>query len=101
MYHFVCDMCGKGLLLDEDVRYEVNIEVKSAYDPMEITRDDLKRDFQNELLNLLGQLKLRNQQELEDEVYKSFKFDLCLACQKKYIRNPLLTDTNKQTPSAK
>ncbi|MFH1228449.1 MAG: hypothetical protein V1701_11185 [Planctomycetota bacterium] len=89
MYHFICDMCGKGLLLDDDVRYEVTIEVKSAYDPMEISRSDLKRDFQNELLKLLSQLKLRDQQELEDEVYKVLKFDLCLACQKKFIKNPL------------
>ncbi|MFA5795091.1 MAG: hypothetical protein WC980_08535 [Candidatus Brocadiia bacterium] len=96
MYHFICDMCGKGLLLDDNVRYEVTIEVKSAYDPMDIVRNDLDRDLQNEFLNLIEQLKHRDQQELDDEVYKVFKFDLCLSCQKKFIRNPLSKEVMKE-----
>ena len=38
-----CDRCDKSLLVDEDVRYEVRIVVQAAYDPMEITREDLER----------------------------------------------------------
>lgn len=89
MLHFVCDMCGKGLLLDEDVRYEVQIEVKSAYDPLELTTSDFARDFQKEMSHLLEKMRNRSPQELEDEVYKLFKFDLCLTCQKKFLKNPL------------
>jgi hypothetical protein len=83
-------MCGKGLLVDEDVRYEVTIEVKSAYDPMEITDEDLKKDHITEIKRLLQQMAGMDQQELEDEVYKVFKFDLCRTCQKKFLKNPLL-----------
>jgi len=36
---------AQGLLLDESVRYEVRIRVHAAYDPMEITREDLERDL--------------------------------------------------------
>lgn len=89
MFKFICDICGKGLLVEEDVRYEVKIEVKSAYDPMEITRNDLQKDFQNEILELLNLLAARDPQELQDEVYKVFQFDLCRQCQKRYIQNPL------------
>lgn len=84
-------MCGKGLLADEDVRYEVTIEIKSAYDPMEITDEDLKQDHLKEIKQLLKQMKDRDPQELQDEVYRVFKFDLCHQCQKKLLQNPLFT----------
>ena len=89
MFHFICDRCGKGLLIGEDVRYEVTIEIKSAYDPLEITRDDLEKDSQEEILRLLNLMKNKNRQELEDEVYKKFNFDICLQCQKEMIQDPL------------
>ena len=92
MFHFICDRCGKGLLIGEDVRYEMTIEIKSAYDQMEITRADLNKDFNDEILNLLNKMKHKTQQELEDEVYKLFKFDLCMECQKEMLKNPLLKE---------
>ena len=95
MFHFICDRCGKGLLINEDVRYEVTVEIKSAYDPLEITRDDLRKNFNDEILRLLNQMKDKDTQELEDEVYKIFKFDICLKCQKEIIKNPLF-QTAKQ-----
>ena len=91
MYHFICDMCGKGLLVEDDVRYEVTIEIKSAYDPMEITAEDLVKDHTAEIKRLIKQMKEINQQDLEDEVYKVFRFDLCHTCQKKFLKNPLST----------
>ncbi len=93
MYHFICDMCGKGLLVNEDARYEVTIEVKSAYDPMEITPEDLKKDHIAEIKWLLKKMEGMKSQELEDEVYKVFKFDLCCNCQKKFLKNPLFKET--------
>ena len=50
-----CDRCDKGLLIDEDVRYEAFIVVKAAYDPMEITDEDLNRDHESEMRRLLVQ----------------------------------------------
>jgi len=34
MGHRTCDQCGQELLKDIPVRYEVKIEVKAAYDPL-------------------------------------------------------------------
>lgn len=90
MWQFICDMCGKGLLADEEVRYEVTIEIKSAYDPMEIIQKDLKQDHLKEIERLMHQMKDNDPQELQDEVYRVFKFDLCRSCQKKLLKNPLL-----------
>jgi hypothetical protein len=85
----VCDMCGKELLTDEDTRYVVKIQVYAAYDPMELTADDVARDRSNELAELLRQLESMNADELEDQVARCFEFDLCPACQKKYLAEPL------------
>jgi len=93
MADFCCDMCGKPLLVDSDVRYVVKIEVFAAYDPMELTADDLGRDYMEEIRELARELSKAEPQELEDQVYKSFLFDLCPECQKKYLKAPLPRST--------
>ncbi len=88
MDHFTCDRCGNGLLLDAPVRYEVRIEVKSAYDPLEITSEDLAR-VEEELHALLEKLKDYSAEKAQDEVHRDFRFDLCATCQKKFLADPL------------
>ena len=85
MHGISCDRCGKGLLIEEDVRYEVGIVVKAAYDPMEMTPEDLARDHQAEMKRLLEQMKDLSAEEAQDQVYRTFKYDLCPPCQKKYL----------------
>jgi hypothetical protein len=89
MHHLVCDICGKALLVDEDVRYQARIQVFAAYDPLELTEADLARDHQAEMRALLDQLAAMDPQDVEDSVYKDMHFDLCMACQREYIRRPL------------
>ena len=88
MDRLTCDRCGNGLLLDAPVRYEVRIEVKSAYDPMELTDDDLA-DASRKLKEAVDAVKHLSEQEAMDEVYKEFRFDLCRTCQKEFIKAPL------------
>jgi hypothetical protein len=83
-----CDRCGNGLLLDAPVRYEVRIEVKSAYDPLELTEEDLAGAAEK-LKQAAQQLKNLSAEEAMDEVYREFRFDLCRTCQKEFIRTPL------------
>lgn len=88
MDRLTCDRCGRGLLLDAPVRYEVSIEVKSAYDPLELVEEDLV-DAQAEMKRLIEKLKTYSPEAAQDEVYRAFKFDLCATCQKLFIKNPL------------
>ncbi len=88
MDRLTCDRCGNGLLLDAPVRYEVRIEVKSAYDPMELTDDDLA-DASRKLREAVDAVKHLSEQEAMDEVYKEFRLDLCRTCQKEFIKAPL------------
>lgn len=85
----VCNMCGKTLLLEEDVRYIVRIQVFAAPDPMEISDDDLARDLEREMQQVIKSAEGKSARELEDEVYREFLFHLCPACQKIYLRHPL------------
>ena len=97
MAGFCCDLCGKPLLVDSDVRYVVKIEVFAAYDPMELTVEDLKRDRLKEIRELVRRLSEMEPQELEDQVYKSFTFDMCPECQKTYLKDPLRKDTGTES----
>ena len=89
MSGFNCDLCGKPLLVDEDVRYIVKIEVFAAYDPMELTSDDLRPDRTKEISQLARRMADMDPEELEAQVYKNFQFDLCPKCQKLYLKDPL------------
>jgi hypothetical protein len=84
-----CDGCGDSLLIEEDVRYVVKIEVFAAYDPLEITRSDLEKAGRAEMERLLEAMAGMDPKELEDGVYRKFQFDLCGKCQRLYLRDPL------------
>ena len=83
-----CDGCGK-VLKKGRLRYEVTIQVRAAYDEMEVTLLDLVQNHRAEILSLLERLQDRDPRELEEGIYKDFHLDLCPACQRAYIRNPL------------
>ncbi|KPJ54618.1 MAG: hypothetical protein AMS16_04600 [Planctomycetes bacterium DG_58] len=97
MAGFCCDLCGKPLLVDSDVRYVVKIEVFAAYDPMELTVEELKQDRLKEIRELVRRLSEMEPRELEDQIYRSFTFDLCPQCQKKYLKDPLRKDRDAES----
>jgi hypothetical protein len=89
MNHQTCDLCGQGLHDKNDVRYEVRIEVKAAYDPLKITERDLDQDIRAEIARVLRHLEGISEEEAQNDVYRQFEFDLCAACQRKYVKSPL------------
>lgn len=89
MVHYTCDMCGKPLLTEEDFRYVVKIEVYTACDAAEMD-DDMDEEIsemeeENERLDGLHDPA----EMLENSEYKTFRFDLCTKCHKKYLQDPL------------
>ena len=67
----------------------VEILVYAAYDPLEITREDLAGDLRAQMSRLIKELEKRDPEELEDEVARHFRFNLCPACQKQYLQRLL------------
>lgn len=84
-----CDRCGKSLLVDSEVRYEVRIDVRAAYDPMELTAKDLAKDRAAEIAALKERLDRLSPAEAQDSVHRAFRFDLCPPCQRTYLEAPL------------
>jgi len=94
MVHYTCDGCG-ATVGQTDLRYIVKIDARAAYGPLEIRLADLMRDHEAELRALVEQMKDRDPAELEDEIYKLFELDLCPACYRAYIRDPLRFDPER------
>ncbi|HNR29622.1 MAG TPA: hypothetical protein PKI11_01920 [Candidatus Hydrogenedentes bacterium] len=88
MVLYRCDGCGAEIPR-QALRYTVAIDVRAAYDEIEVHLADLIRDHRAEILALLERMRQRDPQEVEDQVYKRFQFDLCPACHRAYLRDPL------------
>jgi hypothetical protein len=84
-----CDRCGKTLLVEEDVRYVCEMRLYAAYDTLELTRGDLEKDHRAEIARLCAEIERRDPESLMDEVARALKFDLCPACHRKLLADPL------------
>ncbi len=88
MMIYRCDGCGREMTR-EALRYTVSIDVRAAYDELEISLADLVRDHRSEILALIERMKQADPRELEEQVYKKITLDLCPNCQRAFIRHPL------------
>ncbi len=78
----VCDLCGVAFQ-DAAPRFVARLELKQAYDPMEIGPKDLGRDLKGELAALLRALEAQPEadaEKLAEEVAVSRTFALCASC---------------------
>src|SRR5690606_4516213 len=88
MIWYVCDGCGKRMDR-KALRYTVNIEVRAAYEQLEIGLSDLVRDHRQEILRLVEAMRHEKAEDLEAQVYKRLALDLCPACQRNFTAQPL------------
>lgn len=88
MVQIHCDGCGT-LLKENGLRYKVSIDVRAAFNEIEIGLMDMVRDHRKEIASLLDRLRHRDPAELEAQIYKKLNLDLCPACQHAFIKNPL------------
>lgn len=90
MVHVTCDLCGKDVSVEQPSHFIVKIEVYAAQDPAQLTEADLDEDH----VEAVGQL-LRDAEDglagADDlaPTYRKIRFDLCPACHKKFLRDPL------------
>ncbi len=88
MMVYRCDGCGKEMPRHA-LRYTVSVEVRAAYDELEVSLGDLVRDHRSEILALIERMKQADAKELEEQVYKRITLDLCPGCQRAFIKQPL------------
>jgi hypothetical protein len=88
MLVYRCDLCGTRMSANDPNRYILKIEAFAAAGPVEITQEDLRRDHKEEIRRLLDTLSRQSQDQIEDSVYRAFRYDLCTACHAKFLRQP-------------
>lgn len=96
MLHITCDLCGKDLAPGDDHRYVVKIEVFAAHDPAEITEADLDEDHMEAVSQILRDSDETGTDPHMAATYNNFRYDLCLACQKKFVRDPLSKEASQK-----
>jgi len=94
----VCDLCERAI--GKNDRFIVDVAIRAAGGPMEIDREDLEKDHEEEMRRILDQMKDVPTSELEDGVYRTWSFDLCGKCQRKFMRDPLMRALRRTTPDA-
>lgn len=62
MITYRCDGCGAELARNA-LRYTVEIDVRAAYDKLEVTLTDLVRDHRAEILELIERMKHKSPRE--------------------------------------
>lgn len=88
MVVYRCDGCGRELQAGR-LRYRVKIDVRAAYDKLEVGLAELVRDHRQEMLRLIERLEDKSPKEIEETIYKHVELDLCPSCQRAYLRSPL------------
>ncbi len=71
-------------------RFIVKMEVYAAAGHVDLDRD-ADRDVAGELDRVLESLSAANPDDIEDQTYRSFRFDVCDECRKSILARPLNT----------
>ncbi len=96
MIRYICDGCKRELDPNMDIRYVVKIEVAAALDPQDVEPEESDRDYLDEIQQYLEHLHQADAEQVDEDVYREFRFDLCPECYKRFIQNPLGRESAKQ-----
>lgn len=88
MIHYTCDCCKRPIDPEGELRYVVRVEVYAAIDPA-TEEDDDDRDHLQEIQDILERLDDADDPTLGDDVYHQKRYDLCVECRNRYVKNPL------------
>ena len=95
-----CDACGEALLVESNVRYVTKVELYAAYDPLEITEEDLEGANRSAWEALVQELEDADPDEMVSQIHMTLRFDLCPACRTRYLKDPLLSARPPEAPDA-
>ena len=89
MIHYSCDRCKRMIDPAKEIRHTVRVEVQAVLDPLPGDELDDDRDELLEIDDLLQSMDLDDEDALLDEAPQQLRFDLCSACYRKFIQDPL------------
>ena len=93
MIHYSCDRCQKAIDTDEELRYELKIEVNVGIDPANDESDSDDRDHLEEVDEWLQRMEDEDCEQLCEQLFQTRRYDLCSQCYEQYIQNPLAVES--------
>ena len=88
MIRFACDKCGVKMNANDAGRFIVRLEVYAAAGHVDLDAEAAKRPKQT-VADLVKDLAQADPDEIEDQTYRAMRFDVCDACRRKLLANPL------------
>lgn len=89
MIRYTCDLCKREIDPQNDLRYVVKMEIYAAMEPAASEEDEDDRDHLEEIQDILERMEDSTNDQIGEDVYQQLRFDLCPACRRKFIKNPL------------
>jgi len=102
MLHYSCDVCKRPIHPHADIRHIVKIEVFAAIEDEACDCQDADEsggdvDHLEEMQDLLEQLdECDDPRVAQDVTARAMRFDLCDACRRRFVKNPLGLKSGKQ-----
>jgi len=94
MIHYSCDRCKRMIDPAKEIRHVVRVEVQTILEPLPSGDLDDDRDHLLEIDELLDAMDLDDEDLLTDDVPQQLRFDLCSDCYRKYMQDPLGTESS-------
>lgn len=88
MIRYECDRCGLSLGPNDAHRYIVKLEIYAAAGHIELT-DESTDHGGPALAGVLKTLASADPDDVEDQTYRVFRFDVCDRCRREVLRRPL------------
>ena len=88
MIRYLCDKCGASMGANDPQRFIVKFEIYAAAGPVDLAADS-EKNLQGELASVLNHLATADPDEMEDQTYRSLRFDVCDTCRRKLLARPL------------
>lgn len=79
MIRYFCDRCGEEIK-DKALRYILKVDLYASPGPLIFRKEELETNLSEEIEKLLKEMENKNVDELTDEVFVNYEFDLCKKC---------------------
>ena len=88
MIRYECDKCGRHMAPNDAQRFIVKMEIFAAAEHMDLGVEAAEPD-RSALADVIESLKKTNPDEIEDQTYRAFRFDVCDTCRRILLQRPL------------
>ncbi len=88
MIRYECDRCGLGMRANDPMRYILRFEIYAAAGHIDLDAED-RTSPRSTLEGVLQELASADPDEIEDQTYRSLRFDLCDRCRRNVLCRPM------------